>query len=383
MKKIILVNLALSLVLVMLLDFSVTKVKDNSHTWPEGDSTMGFTTTPRIFGNGDGVVVFMIGDSHTEITNPPITHQAGLLHRFLNEKGVINTVVLYGRAQLNPTQMFGAIESLKGRYKPDVIVYNIYAGNDFAEMLRNDDRPRLDTAEGKTVFTPPSWNYYRPKGFQTRWPRDSWLFMTFNSLSPDNLLIKTAAAPKSIELLSDSHWEGMRYLMDLYRMKDDRIKYNGAVAAQYLNQHYLHFKYRSGFEKEVEFRIGLINGLVAQSSVPVVFSWIPSAAAIERIPPDDKPIHDEILQRLSIEGLTDSAIIRQEQLLKSMFVKRMPDMKGFIDYTGEFKTAYSKNGMYDKQTIHIQGEARQIIAEKTTEEVIRITRPGKKNEVRP
>jgi hypothetical protein len=375
MKKIILVNLALSLALVLLLDFSVTKLKDNYHTWPEGDSAMGFTTTPRIFGNGDGVIVYMIGDSHTELVYPPITHQAGLLHRYLDEKGVTNTVVLYGRAQFNPTQMFGAIDLLKERYKPDLIVYNIYAGNDFAEMIRNDDRPRLDTVGGRTVLTPPSWNYYRPKGFKTRWPRDSWILMTLNSLTSDNMLIKTLAAPKSIELLSGSPIDGARYLRDLYRMKDERIKYSGAVPAQYLNQHYLQKTFAPEFENQVGFRIGLINGLIADVNAPVVFSWIPSAAAIEKIPPPDKPIHDDILKRLGVKGLTDAEIFSQEERLKSMFVRGMTNMKGFIDYSDDYRNADAKYDLYDKETIHIQGEARRIIAERTADEVVKLSKP--------
>jgi hypothetical protein len=376
MKKIILVNLAVSLVLVCLLDIAVTKTKDQRRIWPPGDSTMGFTTKPQCFGNGEGVVVYMIGDSHSELVDTSVTHQAKLLHRYLKDRGVPNTVVLYGRAQLNPTQMFGAIESMKALYKPDVIFYYIYAGNDFAEMIRNDDRPRLDTAEGKTVFTPPSWNYYRPRIFKKQWPRDSWLMMTMNSFTPDNMLIKAKAAPKSIELLSDSPIDDVRYLRDLYLMKDDRIEYSGAVPSQYLNQHYLHRKFSSEFEKQVGFRIGLINGLVAQSPTPIFFTWIPSAAGIGKIPPADKPIHDDILKRLKVDGLTDAEIVRQEERLKSMFVERMGDMKGFIDYSADFRETDPQTALYDKETIHIQGEARRIIAERTADEVVKLARPG-------
>ena len=59
-----------------------------------------------------------------------------------------------------------------------------------------------------------------------------------------------------------------------------------------------------------------------------------------------------------------------------MFDRGMTGMKGFIDCSGDFRNAKSAQGLYEKETIHIQGDARRILANKTADEIIRVARPG-------
>jgi hypothetical protein len=58
-----------------------------------------------------------------------------------------------------------------------------------------------------------------------------------------------------------------------------------------------------------------------------------------------------------------------------MFVRGMTNMKGFIDYSDDYRNADAKYDLYDKETIHIQGEARRIIAERTADEVVKLSKP--------
>lgn len=371
-KKVVLINLVVFIVLVVGVDIFLTLSMPNRRAWGNGDPDLGFSTSPIVIGDGRGKRILMIGDSHSEPTRPIETHQAAILHARLDSAGIPNAVILFGRAQLNPTQAFIVIEKLKEAYDPHLVVYNLYGGNDFAEMIRNDDRPRLDTAQGQIIFQKPRWYWYRPPGWKPRWPKDSKLFSFLNAVtSSSNFLVKTMTAPVSIELLTTSWMDKIKYVFWLNDMKDERLGYPGAVAAQYLNQGMLQHRFNAAFTSEVDFRLRLMDSLVKRCDIPIVFSWIPSAAACGAVPEADRIIHEE---RITEMGLNDSILVVQEESIKASFRNTVRHGVSFVDITDEYRLANKpgKIELYDKETIHIQGIAREMLANKIADSCLGI-----------
>lgn len=372
--KTVLINLLILAVLVMGVDAYLTLSAPNPKAWGNGDPDLGFSTSPIVVGDGSGKRILMIGDSHSEPTNPMAIHQAAMLQARLDSQGIKNAVILFGRPQLNPTQAFIVIEKLKEAYQPHLVIYNLYGGNDFAEMLRNDDRPRLDTAQGRIIFQKPRWYWYRPPGWKPRWPQDSKIFSFLNAVtSNSNFLIKMMTAPVSIELLTSSSLDKLKYVFWLNDMKDDRLGYPGAVAAQYLNQGILQHRFKEAFTSQVDFRLRLMDSLVKRCDIPIVFSWIPSAAACSAIPEADRKIHEEKVTEM---GLDDSTLIAQEESIKATFINTMRHSASFVDITDEYRRAkqQQKVELYDKETIHIQGLARQLLANKLADSCLSLLR---------
>jgi hypothetical protein len=371
-KKVVFINLVVLIVLVIGVDIFLTLTMPNRRAWGNGDPDIGFTTSPIVVGDGRGKRILMIGDSHSEPTRPMAIHQAAMLQAHLDSAGIRNAVILFGRPQLNPTQAFIVIEKLREVYNPDLVIYNLYGGNDFAEMLRNDDRPRLDTAQGRIIFQKPRWYWYRPPGWKPRWPQDSKIFSFLNAVtSNSNYLVKMTTAPVSIELLTQSWLDKMKYVFWLNDMKDDRLGYTGAVAAQYLNQGMLQHRFNAAFTSQVDFRLRLMDSLVKKSDIPIMFSWIPSAAGCGAVPEADRSIHEE---RITKMGLNDSILIAQEESIKASFRNTVRHSASFVDITDEYRQVKKerKVELYDKETIHIQGLARELLAKKIADSCLSI-----------
>jgi hypothetical protein len=386
MGKIIGFNLLLTLGLILLLDLIATKCDlVELRCKYTGNNYYGFAKQVEVFpdlsetsgrpGVDSGFLrIAILGDSHHEfIKKDSNTHQSVILYHFLKQRGVESEVLSLGTARYSPVQEMLAYQHLiRPGKEVDALVYLCYAGNDFAEIIRNDDRPRIDfdPSTGKAFLQKPAWILHRVRGEKNNlWPRDSRILYTLNGLTPENLLLKLKAAPKSIEVLKPSFFWKMKYCLDIFKMKDSRFGYPGAAAAQFLNQYYLHQHFTARFEKAVFERLRYF--FTAQKTVAptaqVFFFYLPSAPAVGALDYNSQNVVSAISKRMGLETIDLQAF---ENNFFNLVVEahRAAGSDAIVfDLSPALRNAIAGDespfDFYDAPTLHIDVKARKIVGE--------------------
>lgn len=382
----LLVNLLVFLLGLPLIDVLSTKLDRIAlRAMMNGIAHVGFADPVEVFGAPGSVApeaktIAILGDSHHQFKDYlRDTHQSVVLQRLLAEQGVPNRVVSLGTPRYAPIQELVAYETLiKPRHSVDVVAFLLYAGNDLAETLRKDDRPRAERdSAGRPYVDEPQWLVHRlPGEAHTRWPRDSRLLYLFNAASPRNWVLKPLAADRSIEIFGPSWLDRLEFLRNLVRFTDSRLGYAGAAAAQFLHQYYLYAKYPETFRHEVAWRLRFFFEEFRRRNpgAKAYVFWLPSAPAIGALPRDVQPVLDDILRR---SGLASLDFPQLEGELFQMVLDAARDSGGgipVVDLSPALRAANGVEGpqmLYDADTIHIDTKARRVIAE----EMARVLRP--------
>jgi hypothetical protein len=380
--KIISIQLLIIVALILVTDIILTKFNLISLKASfNGDINYGFSQEPTIFGdtnfatNDSIITIAVTGDSHTAyLDKDSIANQANILHIYLEENGIKNRVVLCATPRHSPNQSMLVYEYLlKEKYKPEIFINILYAGNDFAEIIRNDDRPMVEFEEGESFISRPNWVLNRPIDGKTdinRWPSDSRLLYLMNALiGRSNLLLKLKAVNISLEKLNPSFGDKIEYIKNLNRFKDTRLGYQGAVAAQFLNQYYLMDKYPEKFRYESLKRMKYFfeNFNKRNPNTKAYCFYLPSAPAIDVMLDENKIIYKDILKR---SNLTEIDIPSKEKELYDSLVNIATNTKSKIslyDLSDTLKVANTLDGtqtFYDQPTIHIDVKARKVVGEK-------------------
>ena len=346
---------------------------------PEGHSVYGFGTAPVEIGSGDSLVILFMGDSHSEYRDT--FNQAYILHQYLKNRGIPNKVIAYARARYNPVQAKVVYDTwLKEKYRPDIFIYLLYGGNDFAEVIRNDDRPRVDfDAQGQPFISPPQWFMERPAdiGYKfNHWPTDSRIIYLLNGIvKRDNIVLKLRVSRKSIELLDPGILDYLEYVRNLSRFRDKRLGYPGGIAAQYLNQYYLMTKYPEAFRREslkrMEYFMHNINP--GDQVTDAYCFFLPSAPAIDALCDVNQTIERGILSRAHLSAMDIPALERE--LIGSLkdIAAKAPGNLTFHDLSPTLATANRADGtqtFYDQPSVHIDVKARKVVGEAMGEKIV-------------
>jgi len=342
-----------------------------------GIEEVGFDQPIQVFGpneaTGNELTVAVLGDSHHMFSRRIAeTHQSPILHDLLEQAGVANRVVSLGVPRYSLTQELVAYEALiKPEYEVDVAVFLMYGGNDFAELLRDDDRPRTNRdSDGKPYIAAPNWLVQRtPEGSYRRWPQDSRLLYLVNSATPHNAVLKLMAADRALEVFEPSIWQRLEFALNLLRFTDERLGYPGAIPAQFLYQHYLNFTYPEAFKREVGWRIDhFCEELCRRNSTatPIYLFYLPSAPAAGALPELDQLVLDDVLARTGLDSI--DFVAREHELLGLVesSIRRCSGTIELVDLTPAIRDANREDGtqsFYDEPTIHIDTKARRVVAE--------------------
>jgi hypothetical protein len=346
---------------------------------PAGHSVYGFGTTPVEIGSGDSLVILFMGDSHSEYRDT--SNQAYVLHRYLESRGIPNKVIAYAKARYNPVQAKVVYDNwLKEKYRPDIFIYLLYGGNDFAEIIRNDDRPRVDfDAQGKPFIAPPRWFMERPAdtGWKfNHWPTDSRIIYLLNGIvRRDNIVLKLRVSRKSIELLNPGIPGYLEYVWNLYRFRDTRLGYPGGIAAQYLNQYYLMTKYPEAFRRESLKRMAYFMHQINRDDpgTDAYCFFLPSAPAIDALCAENQKIERDIRSRSRLSAMDIPALERE--LIGSLkgIAEKAPGQLTFHDLSPALASANRADGtqtFYDQPSVHIDVKARKVVGEAMGEKII-------------
>jgi len=387
--KIITINILIVIVLIIASDFILTKfnlIKLKAKF--SGLSIVGFSSPPVYFqktGKKDSLIIVAIGDSHLQVTDDNRkSHQCQALLDYLDSNNIPTKVITLATGGTSPVQqMFTYDEQIKKKgIKPDIILFQIYSGNDFAEILRDDDRPRIDfRADGTPDTVSINWIFFRLSNKNssdyTSWPRDSRLLYLANAaIGHYNILLKTYASEKANELLHLSLFEEIEYIRNLSRFEDKRFGYPGAVPAQFLNQYYLMTKYPRQFKSETVPRMKYFLEYFKKTNpdIPCMFFYLPSAPAIGAMSDKSQKIYIDILKR---SNLTNIDIPQMEHSLYEMSdsINRSVG-KPFLMYnmTDTLSEANKMDGtqtFYDDPTLHVDTKARKVIGYYWGKEIIK------------
>lgn len=383
-SKIILINILVIIALIISIDFTLTKLDLMPiKAWMSGKKIVGFSQPLVTIGNvgqtNNLTKIAILGDSHHTISKDnKKSHQSTVLHNELETNGIQNTIYSLGTPRYSLIQELVAYEHIiKPQAKIDIAVFLLYAGNDFAELLRHDDRPFLSKDKsGKIVLNKPNWVLERVRGEKyTRWPEDSRLLYTLNSILPNNIILKIIASQNALNIFHPTIAERISYLLTLRGSADSRFSYRGAAPSQFLNQYYLYQSFPQAFLKEVKWHLTYFftefRKLNPNTKLYVFF--LPSAPAIDALDQKSNIVLKDILKRNNMLNYNFQNM--ESKMFKLLVeVKNKSGIKNAVIhnlspalYKGYKKD--SSNPFYD-MTLHIQNQARVIVGKEIAKTIL-------------
>ena len=350
-----------------------------------GHEVVGFTKPAVIYQDADAgppnIRVAIVGDSHTFhhkwISRE--THHARYLQQGLTDAGLRPWIASLGVPRFSPVQEMLALDELiDKKYPVDAAVFLFYSGNDFAELLRNDDRPRVEFDEsGRAYVASPTWRFNRPDSLYDEWPGASRLLflanLAANVVQPGNVPMKMVVAAEATDALRPSFAERVRYFWTAIESTDDRLGYPGAIAAEWLNQVAVAEMFGERFTDAVEPRVRYFWQEMKRrhSGRALYFFVIPSATLVGAVPEKVAPVYADLLQRV---GTSDERARAVERSLIAMLSKEGA-AQGFtvVDLSPRFEQAVAANPSvlyYDEPTLHIDAVSRKMVGEAMVEAIL-------------
>ena len=116
--------------------------------------------------------IAVVGDSHTDLCAPNDSTHPGVLEHALNRDGLKSIALSYGVGRYSPLQAYLLYDSRLTALGPTALVLNLYTGNDFYDMMREDDRPHFERVPGGYRIAPPEWFVFDDPD-QPKWMRES------------------------------------------------------------------------------------------------------------------------------------------------------------------------------------------------------------------
>lgn len=303
--------------------------EDGVRTWLRRDQILNDSTRVKI-----GVT----GDSQTDLCSPNAILHSGVLEAALNADGVPAAVLTYGAGRYSPLQAYLAFREVLSPYHPQVLVLNVYMGNDLYDILRTDDRPHFEAVGDGYRIAPPTWYALEDPDH----PRRSRVLYASRQLSEALGLRGAFFRVAELRRLGAQQGAGLvtvfQYIRDLWKAREPSVGYPDAFAAQMLNQQ-LFFTRFPGGEPESLSRIEALMTLVREENpgVILVMSPLPSYELVGQQPVDSALLR--VLSRLPISYAEGRAQERRlyERLREAavargwLFVDNLAALEG---YTG-------------------------------------------------
>ena len=308
-----------------------------------------------------GLVIAAVGDSHSDQCMANAATHQGVLETRLQESGFDVVVLSNGVGRYSPLQAYLLFKSRLAQFGPDVLVLNLYTGNDFIDILRIDDRPHL-VADGDSYrIAAPVWMRYADPdtAYRSRVAfiarklgdsigvRDRWIRL--------KLLSRTAGSDAGG--LADK----FRYIGDVRKSVEPSVGYSGALAAQFLNQQ-LYFHHFPDAPDEAIRRIDRLMQMIREElpDTLLVMSPIPSYQLATPTGNISEPLR-KTMQRLPISNERSREV--ENRLYASL--RGMADSHGwiFVDNLEGLSTYAGTDILYNRFDYHVTEAASDIIGE--------------------
>jgi hypothetical protein len=302
--------------------------------------------------------IAVTGDSHTELCAPNEQLHSGYLASQLRDLGVPAVALTYGVGRYSPLQDYLAFRTVLKPYRPDVLILNLYTGNDFYDQMRMDDRPHFVRADTGYRIAPPVWYTLDAPGTVRR----SRVFALARTLG-DRTGIRTAVQ-RYTYLRATTAEQGaslgstIGYMRRLLDARDPSLGYPDALTAQMLNQQ-LFFNAFNGTLAESLRRIEALLTLARRENpdVILVLSAIPSYQLV-----GETPIDSAMHRAAARTGFSIEAGIAQEQSLYDS-LSGMATRAGwlFADNLVALRAERAGTRLYNDFDYHLLPRASEII----------------------
>lgn len=298
------------------------------------------------------------GDSQTDLCAPNAATHFGVMETELRRAGFPAAVFAYGAGKYSPLQAYIAVKKPIADYHADVLVLNIYTGNDVYDMLRLDDRPHFVKTEAGYRIAPPIWYQESPPGQVYR----SRVMFVLRSIARKTGLRNVAVRIRYLRDVAREQHQGffaaLRYMNDLRKSASSEIGYPAAFSAQMLNQQ-LFFYHFPGSREECLNRLRALLHLIRQEqpNLMLVVSPIPSYELVKQQPVDSALFR--VIRRLPITY--EQGIREEEQLYESLRGLAAESGSVFVDDLGPLRAYSGKERLFNDFDYHLLPPASEII----------------------
>jgi hypothetical protein len=304
--------------------------------------------------------IAVTGDSQTDLCAPNAETHPGVLESELVAHAIPAVVLAFGAGKYSPLQEYLAFKQVVRPYHPQVLVFNVYTGNDFYDMLRVDDRPHFVAADSGYRIAPPRWFLYDEPGVKRR----SRVLYAIRSVADRSGLRGLLVRGQLLSELAFRQGEGLptvlHYMADLRKAAAPGVGYSEAFAAQILNQQ-LFFHYFPASRLESIRRIRALMELVRKENpdLILVMSPLPSYQLTGR-----QPIDSALVQTFRRLPLSFEDGVRQEKDLYE-HLRSLAAEQGwvFVDNLAGLRSYRGKARLFNNFDYHLLPVASNIIGQ--------------------
>lgn len=311
------------------------------------------------------------GDSQTDLCAPNAEIHSGVLESELVSHGVPAMVLTFGAGRYSPLQGYLAFRKVLLPYRPQVLVLNIYTGNDFYDILRVDDRPHLALADSGYRIAPPVWYSLDDPTIQRR----SRVLFAIRTMADKTGVRHLYFRLAELRRLGAQQGAGMSavlaYMHDLWLAREPSVGYSDAFTAQMLNQQ-LFFHHFPGSQKESLRRIEALLRTIREENpgLLLVLSPLPSYELT-----GEKPVDTALLQTLERLPLTYDEGVRQEGALYEQ-LREIASVQGwaFVDNLAALKSYRGTERLYNGFDYHLLPIASTLIGQAQAATILAVLR---------
>jgi hypothetical protein len=266
---------------------------------------------PQIASDTTSVKIAITGDSQTDLCAPNSLTHWGVLESELVSKGIRAIAVPYGAGKFSPLQDYLAFRKVLRPYRPQILVMNVYTGNDFHDILRVDDRPHFARIDSTYRIAEPVW--YTLDNPMVR--RKSRVMFALRSLADKVGVRQFYLRVSELRRLSAQQGGGVTsivaYMRDLWRAGEPTVGYSNAFTAQFLNQQLFFHHFPSGREESLR-RLRALMRLARTENpdVMLVMSPLPSYELT-----GEKPVDQALVRTLGRLPITYEGGVEEERAL--------------------------------------------------------------------
>ncbi len=324
-------------------------------------------------GPGERLEVAVTGDSHTDLCAPNDRTHFGFTETALNSAGTPSATYAYGAGRYSPLQAYLAIKPRLDEYEADVLILNLYTGNDFYDLLRVDDRPYLVRSNGGYRIADPVWYLYDAPGEENRSRILYAVRAAGEAIGVSGILLRLRFLRDAAREQEQGFGSVLAYVNDLRRASSSTLGYSAAYSAQMLNQQ-LFFHHFPGSRQESLRRTRAVLDLIRAENpnLTLVLSPIPSYQIVEMTDPDSTLV--QVMARLPIT--TQEAVQTEEGLYWAL--RDQADAAGwiFVDNLTPLRRYEGSPRLYNDFDYHIEPVASEIIGRQQAEALLEVLDQG-------
>jgi hypothetical protein len=311
-----------------------------------------------IVADSTSVKIGVTGDSQTDLCATNAELHAGVLERALVSDGVPAMVLTFGAGRYSPLQAYLAFRKVLGPYHPRVLVLNVYAGNDFYDILRVDDRPHFVKSDSGYSIAGPVW--YSLDDPQVRY-RSRVLFAA-RTVADKTGIRQMYFRLTELRRLGAQQGGGLPavlgYMRDLWKAREPSVGYPDAFSAQMLNQQLFFHRFPRAEEESVARMQALMRLIRSENpGLILVMSPLPSYELT-----GERPVDSALLKTLERLPVTYEEGVRQEGGLYER-LRGLAAAEGwvFVDNLAALKAYHGSGRLYNDFDYHLLPVASELV----------------------